>query len=118
MVSPSFSPGNLGHGEQCVPKGKIEMSSVTLYKALVGAGASEQMAINAAYEVVTLDRLAQLTTRADIADVRGGMESMEHRIKADVKADISGLETRVVRLILYYGFLLVNLNLAGASLLL
>ena len=56
------------------------MSSVPLYQAFIEVGASEESASKAAEDVMQVSQLPQLATKADIANLRTDMSNLETRL--------------------------------------
>ena len=70
------------------------MSSIPLYKAFIEVGASEQGATRAAEDVIQVSQLPQLATKADLADL---------------KNEIASLETRLLKWVVGCGFLFAGI---------
>ena len=73
------------------------MSSIPLYKAFIEVGTSEQSATRAAEDVIQVSQLPQLAT------------------KADLKNEMSNLETRLLKWVVGCGFLFAGIIIAGVG---
>ncbi len=78
------------------------MSSVSLYQAFIEVGASEESASRAAEDVMQVSQLPQLATKADIANLR---------------TDMSNLETRLLKWMVGSLFVFAGIIIAGVGIL-
>ena len=78
------------------------MSSVPLYQAFIEVGASEESASKAAEDVMQVSQLPQLATKADIANLR---------------TDMSNLETRLLKWMVGSLFVFAGIIIAGVGIL-
>ena len=78
------------------------MSSVPLYQAFIEVGASEESASRAAEDVMQVSQLSQLATKADIANLR---------------TDMSNLETRLLKWMVGSLFVFAGIIIAGVGIL-
>ena len=74
------------------------MSSIPLYKAFIEVGASEDSATNAAEDVIRVSQLEQLAT------------------KSDLKSEIAGQETRLIKwfvgsLFIFTGIIIASIGI-------
>ena len=114
------------------------MSSIPLYKAFIEVGASEQSATRAAEDVIQVSQLPQLATKADLAGLelatkaglselglatKAALSELELKteaeltaVKADLKNEISNLETRLLKWVVGCGFLFASIIIAGVGL--
>ncbi len=78
------------------------MSSVPLYQAFIEVGASEESASKAAEDVMQVSQLPELATKADIANLR---------------TDMSNLETRLLKWMVGSLFVFAGIIIAGVGIL-
>ena len=81
------------------------MSSATLYKAFIDAGASEEKATLAAEDVVQVSQLPELATKSDITELelatKSAIAELEVRIanmELSTKTAIAELEVRIANM--------------------
>ena len=101
------------------------MNATALYRALVDAGAKEDLAKEAAESVVyspegaTKSDLREVRSelKGDIAELRAELKSDIAELRTELKADIAGLELRIERSLRVMTWRFVGLMLAIQALL-